>query len=362
MNWSLSQADLDGRTGSFATTTDFRTASLGTAFANYQNKKAHYVEIFGLTPAANNTFFFRLVSGGVASQTHQRLLPQLPLNAAPRAAIGTVRDEAGNALPECVVSLRATQVFFGENMHSLWVNTIGGTDGVYSRDVLNVRQDPSNTLGGNPLFNDFEFSLGYADNSATDFITVRAMCSADLEGELVLKTNAIDRPGGGTTGNYVNMDVTVTEPATPSRFSIGDLTVDENVGAAVLTISLDKATTTAVSVQVGTSDGTAIAGQDYTAVIARTVTISAGAVSTTTSVPINNDTEVEGDETFIVTLSNPTGGATLADGTAVVTIVNDDGPTAIPGLTPWGLLALGGIMALALVWARRRFHRGGSAA
>ena len=67
----------------------------------------------------------------------------------------------------------------------------------------------------------------------------------------------------------------------------------------------------AVTVTYATANGTAIAGQDYTAKTG-TVTIPAGATSATFSVPIMGDTVVEQDETFFVNLSDPSAGASLA--------------------------------------------------
>ena len=53
------------------------------------------------------------------------------------------------------------------------------------------------------------------------------------------------------------------------------------------------------------------------------MTLPAGATSTTFAVPVLGDLVDEADETFSVTLSGPSG-ATINDGQAVVTIVDDD--------------------------------------
>lgn len=79
-----------------------------------------------------------------------------------------------------------------------------------------------------------------------------------------------------------------------------------------------------ITVQYATSDGTATAGSDYTA---KSGTLSFGANVTSLSfpVPITEDTIVEGSETVNLTLSNPTGGATLGgQRSAVLTIVDND--------------------------------------
>ncbi len=111
-----------------------------------------------------------------------------------------------------------------------------------------------------------------------------------------------------------------------SRFAEG------NSGStnAVLTLTLSASSTSQVTVNVVTADGTAAAGSDYTAV-STSATFAPGATSTTVSVPIAGDTAVEPDETFVVNLNSPVN-ATIADAQAVVTITNDD-VAALPAIT-----------------------------
>jgi len=79
-----------------------------------------------------------------------------------------------------------------------------------------------------------------------------------------------------------------------------------------------------VTVNYATSNGTATAGSDYTAK-SGTLTFAAGVTSKTFAIPIVKDTLDESDETVNLTLSNPTGGATLGTpDTAVLTIIDND--------------------------------------
>jgi uncharacterized repeat protein (TIGR01451 family) len=122
---------------------------------------------------------------------------------------------------------------------------------------------------------------------------------------------------GTGTGTIVNDDV-------PS-ISIGDATVTEgNAGTttASFLVTLSTASFQTVSVGFSTSNGTATAGSDYTA-SSGTVTFTPGNTSQTVDVTVSGDTTVEPDETFGVNLSGASG-ATIADGSATGTIVNDD--------------------------------------
>src|SRR6185503_4748381 len=88
-----------------------------------------------------------------------------------------------------------------------------------------------------------------------------------------------------------------------------------------------------VTVRYATSNGTATAGSDYTAA-SGTLTFTAGATSRTFNVPVIGDTAFEPNETFSITLSQPTN-ATMAVAAALGTIVNDDAaPAAAVALTP----------------------------
>jgi len=77
-----------------------------------------------------------------------------------------------------------------------------------------------------------------------------------------------------------------------------------------------------VTVDFATTDGSAIAGTDYTA-IAGTLTFAAGVTSQQLTVTVAGDTIFENTESFLVNLTNPVN-ATLADPQGLGTITNDD--------------------------------------
>ncbi|MFN7285077.1 MAG: LamG-like jellyroll fold domain-containing protein, partial [Dolichospermum sp.] len=108
-----------------------------------------------------------------------------------------------------------------------------------------------------------------------------------------------------------------------STLSVGNVSIDEEAvinGKITVTVTLtgvrpDKTFT----VDYSTADVTATAGQDYTATNG-TLTFNAGESVKTFTIDINNDTVYEGNETFRVTLSNPTGGAVLGQNVSTITL------------------------------------------
>ncbi|RPJ86665.1 MAG: hypothetical protein EHM18_05050, partial [Acidobacteria bacterium] len=121
-------------------------------------------------------------------------------------------------------------------------------------------------------------------------------------------------------------------------FTFANYTVTENTpsGLAVIQVARTEGNSGAVSVQYATSDGTAHAPGDYTAT-SGTLTWAANDVNPKNIyVTIVADFLSENNETVNLTLSNPTGGATLGSpSTAVLTIFQ---PAAPPDVTIDGLL------------------------
>jgi DNA-binding beta-propeller fold protein YncE len=87
--------------------------------------------------------------------------------------------------------------------------------------------------------------------------------------------------------------------------------------------TLSASSLTPFSVNYVTADGTALAGTNYTAQ-SGTITFAPGQTSREVLLASHDETALEGNTTFSVQLSNPTGGATIGTGTATVTRVDDD--------------------------------------
>jgi hypothetical protein len=108
--------------------------------------------------------------------------------------------------------------------------------------------------------------------------------------------------------------------------SINDVSVTEgNAGTTTANFSvlLTPASSGVVTVDFATADGTATAPSDYSST-SGTVTFNPGQTVQPVTVTVNGDTQFEGNETFFVNLSNPSG-APIGDGQGLGTIVNDDG-------------------------------------
>lgn len=108
-----------------------------------------------------------------------------------------------------------------------------------------------------------------------------------------------------------------------STLSIDHATVAENAGNAGFTVTLAPASTETVVVDYATADGTAVAGQDYTAA-SGTLTFAPGQTSQTVVVPILDDAQSEADETFTVTLGNAAHATLLPGGSEATGTITDN--------------------------------------
>ncbi len=121
-------------------------------------------------------------------------------------------------------------------------------------------------------------------------------------------------------GRTLTAILTIAEP----RLAVADASVQEAAGAALaFRVTLAPATGGPVTVDWATADGSAVAGQDYTAA-SGTLTFLAGETEKTVSVAVLDDDIDEGSETMTLRLTNPSSGVALGDAEATGTIANTD--------------------------------------
>ncbi|OAD23793.1 Na-Ca exchanger/integrin-beta4 domain protein [Candidatus Thiomargarita nelsonii] len=144
--------------------------------------------------------------------------------------------------------------------------------------------------------------------------------SADDPGLIAWLNNL--NPGWDTT------QTTCPNPISTLQLSSATYSITEDGGQASIIVTRVGNSDGAASVDYATSDDTATAGSDYTAISGTLNWGDGDTASKTVTININDDSLVEGDETLIVSLANATGGAELGTpNTAVLTITDNDPPT-----------------------------------
>lgn len=137
---------------------------------------------------------------------------------------------------------------------------------------------------------------------------------------------------GGTSGSSASGaastatdSVGVTAPADPIGFSADNVSVSQSAGSVTLTVTRSGTASSAVSVDFGTEDGTAIAGTDYENATGTLQWAENDTSAKTITVPVSNVTPFSGVRTFQVVLTNPSGsGAQIGSpGSTTVSISGD---------------------------------------
>lgn len=177
---------------------------------------------------------------------------------------------------------------------------------------------------------------GTAGETRTVSVTVAGDETVELDetfsvllSNLAASGRAVTLADATGTGTIVNDDA--------ASISIGDVTLVEGssgTSTATFTVTLDSAVQGGFTVDFATVDGTAVAASDYTATSGMLTFTGTAGETQTISVPVIADERVELDETFSVLLSNLNAGGksvTIADGTGVATIGDDDTATLVIG-------------------------------
>ena len=173
----------------------------------------------------------------------------------------------------------------------------------------------------------------FNDQMNTSTITLNILADDIPENDETF-TITLTNPSGGAqlADENIQSQLVITGNDSPVQFSAASVSVLEDNGTVVLTIyrgiqngvqigPTDQVTT----VQYTTSNGSAIAGQDYTE-SSGTVTFPAGSTNQIITIPILNDITPEGDEMFTVTLENVSSDSVLQTPftTTVIISINDN--------------------------------------
>ena len=130
---------------------------------------------------------------------------------------------------------------------------------------------------------------------------------------------------GAINGGWT-LQITTNATAGTVQLSASSYTVGEGAGSIVIPVTRSGDTSTAATVDYATTDGTASHLSDYNTV-SGTLSFAAGETSKTITVFITDDVFVEGNQTFSIAFSNPSGATLGSPSTATVTITDNDAST-----------------------------------
>ena len=234
------------------------------------------------------------------------------------AATGTIADN--DAMPELTVSdTRAS-----EDAVVLVFTVSLNAPSALQVTVDYASSDGSATAGED--YNAAEGSLSFMPGDVERTISVMLTEDTMYEGDETFALT-LDNPENAGLASAAATGTIADNDAMP-ELTVSDTRASEDAVVLVFSVKLNAPSALPVTVSYATSDGTATAGEDYTATDG-SLKFTPGDIEGTISVLLQEDTLHEGDETFALTLSNPEN-AGLASAAATGTIADND---AMPELT-----------------------------
>jgi hypothetical protein len=304
-------------------TVDFATAD-GTATApgDYQTNSGTLTFNPGDTTRSINV----LVNGDTLDEANETFFVNLtnPSNAVivDAQGLGTITDND----PQPTLSINDVSVAEGDSGTTAmnFIVTLSTPSG----QVVTVNYATADNTATTP--SDYQSASGtvtFNPGETAKPVTVTVNGDTDFEQNETLFVNLSGATNATISDNQGTGTITNDDAAPPTpTFFINDVTVVEgNAGSvtANFAVTLTPASTQQTTVDFATANGTASSSSDYQSSTG-TLTFGVGETSKQVSVTINGDTLVEPDETFLVNLTNATGGAGIGDAQGIGTIQNDD--------------------------------------
>ncbi|TRU88111.1 MAG: hypothetical protein EWV76_09640 [Microcystis novacekii Mn_MB_F_20050700_S1] len=230
-----------------------------------------------------------------------------------------------------VIQFSNTTYSVNENGTPVTAVTLTRTNG--SDGAVSVRINLTNGTATAPSdYNNTAITVNFANGETSKTVTIPIVNDTQFEPNETVNLTLSNPTGGVTLGTQTTAVLTIINDDLPQRGIINlnssNYTANEN-GTANITLTRTNGSDGEVSVTLTPSDGTANQGSDYNN-SPITVTFTNGQTSKTVTIPVTDDSIYEPTETVNLTLSNPTGGATLGtQQTAILTIIDND---AVPGV------------------------------
>ena len=160
----------------------------------------------------------------------------------------------------------------------------------------------------------------YPDAATTKTITLPIIADSVAEGEEQFTVNITEVSGCAAIANAASVVTIAADAGAGPTLSIASsASASASSGSVALTVTRSGSTTGASTVNFATSNGTATAGANYTAV-SGTLSFAANETSKTITVPILNSSTQSSDLSFSVTLSSPSSGTTISNASGTVTV------------------------------------------
>lgn len=217
----------------------------------------------------------------------------------------------------------------GTPVTAVTVTRTGGSYGAVS-GTINLSNGTAIAPGD---YTSTPITVNFADGETTaKVITIPIVNDTLVEPTETVNLSLTNPTGGATIGTQNSATLNILDNDSSIQFGSPTFSVNED-GTPILAVAVTRNgdTSTAASATVNLTNGTAtggsqpfVSGTDFDNA-AQVVNFAPGETSKILTIPINDDSLVEGNETVNLTLTNPTGNATIGtQSAATLTIVDND--------------------------------------
>ncbi len=178
-------------------------------------------------------------------------------------------------------------------------------------------------------------TVTFTNGETTKKIRVPILNNTVVGGNTTVLLSLNYATGGGSIGTRNLATLTISEDDLGGKFSFIKTNYSASEGATNFYVNIIRTggKASGVSVDYFTTSGTATSDVDY-GNVNNTLTFAAGETNKVIAIPIIQDTLVEGNESFTLTLANPQGGATLTtNNVATLTILDDENSVSLSNAT-----------------------------
>jgi hypothetical protein len=290
--------------------------------------KSFTVPISNATPFSGTKTFGIVLShpiGGVSVASPANATVTITGDAtagAATAATGTLQLSAGS-YPISQVAGKVT----------VTVKRMGGSNGAASVKYSTTSQ----TALSSKNFTATSGTLNWASGDATaKTFSVAISDETPFSGNKYFAVGLTNPSNGATISHPGSATVTIAgdaeEPVGILEYSAASYSVAQSAGTVTVTVKRAGGSSGAVSVAYTTTSGTAVSSKDYTTASGTLDWASGDSSWKSFSVPVSNAEPFAGHKSFTVSLSKPTGGATLGSPTSASVVIAGDAVAAVGSL------------------------------
>jgi hypothetical protein len=170
----------------------------------------------------------------------------------------------------------------------------------------------------------FNSAVTFGDGETNKTVLIPMLDDSFVEGNETFHLTLTNFTGGASLHGTNRASVTIADNDLGLSFASPIYVVSEAGSSVTLSVLRIGGSNGVASVRYDTTNITATAGSDFTGITNGLLTFANGETVKTITIPVLEDTVVEGDEAFGVNLSNPSSGVLLLIRSAAVSLLDND--------------------------------------